>query len=236
MVQRLAILTALIACLSLGIWALPPYQLPDIEAHVVRVIDGDTIEVLLVRAPTRLIGDLQPSSIAKVRCIGIDTPETGHPNKLVQEFGREAFALNKALAEGKSVYLELDVQHWDQYGRLLAYVYLDPQGYAMVNAILVAMGFATTATYPPNVRYENVFVALERTARELGLGLWAPKETAPEPGSWAPCDCTGPDLDCSDFATQAEAQACYEYCISLGYGDVFGLDRDKDGKACESLR
>lgn len=55
------------------------------------------------------------------------------------------------------------------------------------------------------------------------------------PPASVPCDCTGPDLDCSDFATHAAAQACYEYCLSQGYGDVFRLDGDNDGIACESL-
>jgi beta-lactamase superfamily II metal-dependent hydrolase len=60
-----------------------------------------------------------------------------------------------------------------------------------------------------------------------------------EPGndreSGVPCDCSGPDLNCSDFSTHAEAQRCYDYCKSQGYGDVFRLDGDKDGSACESL-
>jgi len=51
----------------------------------------------------------------------------------------------------------------------------------------------------------------------------------------ASCDCGGPDLDCGDFASHAEAQACYESCKQRGYGDVFGLDADSDGVACESL-
>lgn len=50
-----------------------------------------------------------------------------------------------------------------------------------------------------------------------------------------PCNCAGPDLNCSDFATHAAAQACYEYCKQQGYGDVFRLDGDSDGIACESL-
>lgn len=54
-----------------------------------------------------------------------------------------------------------------------------------------------------------------------------------EPG---PCVCTEGDLyNCSDFDTQAEAQACYDHCWALGYGDVHGLDGDNDGVACESL-
>ncbi|MCD6261943.1 MAG: excalibur calcium-binding domain-containing protein [Deltaproteobacteria bacterium] len=58
---------------------------------------------------------------------------------------------------------------------------------------------------------------------------------SPSPSPSAPCNCAGPDLNCSDFATHAEAQRCYDYCKSQGYGDVFRLDADKDGIACESL-
>ena len=59
--------------------------------------------------------------------------------------------------------------------------------------------------------------------------------TSPAPPPSGPCNCSGPDLNCSDFSTQAAAQACYDYCKSLGYGDVFRLDGDSDGVACESL-
>ena len=54
-------------------------------------------------------------------------------------------------------------------------------------------------------------------------------------GEAAVCDCSGDLYDCSDFSTHAEAQACYEYCESLGRGDIHCLDRDNDGIACESL-
>jgi len=57
----------------------------------------------------------------------------------------------------------------------------------------------------------------------------------PSPPPTGPCNCSGPDLNCSDFSTHAQAQACYDYCKSQGYGDVFRLDGDSDGSACESL-
>ncbi len=50
-----------------------------------------------------------------------------------------------------------------------------------------------------------------------------------------PCNCSGPDLDCADFSSHSSAQACYDYCKQRGYGDVFQLDSDSDGIACESL-
>jgi hypothetical protein len=51
----------------------------------------------------------------------------------------------------------------------------------------------------------------------------------------APCSCTGPDLNCTDFYSQRSAQDCFNYCLGTGYGDVFDLDSDKDLQVCESL-
>ena len=52
------------------------------------------------------------------------------------------------------------------------------------------------------------------------------------PTASGPCDCKGPDLDCADFATRADAQACFDYCKKQGFGDIFLLDTGKDGYAC----
>ena len=81
-----------------------------VEATVVRVIDGDTIEV-----------EIDGTSY-RVRYIGIDTPETVHPQKPVECFGKEASEKNRELVEGKRVRLEKDVSDTDKYGRLLRYV------------------------------------------------------------------------------------------------------------------
>ena len=51
-----------------------------------------------------------------------------------------------------------------------------------------------------------------------------------------PCDCYGPDLDCDDFPTWEQAQRCYEHCLRERGFDVFRLDADGDGIACEKLR
>ena len=48
------------------------------------------------------------------------------------------------------------------------------------------------------------------------------------------CTCTGNTLNCSDFSTHAEAQACYQQCGGTT-NDIHRLDGDKDGSACESL-
>jgi micrococcal nuclease len=192
------------------------------QAQVVRVIDGDTIEVSI------------GGKNCKVRYIGINTPETKDPQKGVEWMGPEAAAKNEELVGGKVVGLEKDVSETDRYGRLLRYVWV---GDLMVNAELVRLGCAQVSTYPPDVKYTDLFLQVQREAREAGraCGL-LPMPSSPIPPSSPVCDCSGNIYNCSDFSTQAEAQACYEYCKSLGRGDIHDLDgRDNDGIVCESL-
>jgi micrococcal nuclease len=156
------------------------------EAPVTNVVDGDTIDVLIGGQELR------------VRYIGIDTPETVDPRQPVECFGREASERNRQLVEGKSVGLERDVSETDQYGRLLRYVWVDPStgsGRAvMVNAALVEEGYATATTYPPDVRYAELFGDLEARAREAGRGLWsACAAPQPSPAAGGPCDFSGSD-------------------------------------------
>jgi len=63
------------------------------------------------------------------------------------------------------------VQKRDKYGRLLAYVYLEDGTF--VDAWLVEHGFAQIMTVPPNVKYQDLFLKLQRDARGLGGGRWA---------------------------------------------------------------
>jgi micrococcal nuclease len=141
-------------------------------ATVSWVVDGDTIEVEVTEVvPGPGAGETKSGRTYHVRLLGIDTPETVHPQKPVQCFGREASAAAKALLEGQSVRMVKDVEDTDQYDRLLRYVYLGPE---MANARLVANGYASIYTYPPNVRHTHLFVDLQRTAREDERGLWAP--------------------------------------------------------------
>jgi micrococcal nuclease len=142
------------------------------QARVVRVVDGDTIVVEVSgRTDGPGAGAAPEGEDQRVRLIGIDTPESVDPRRPVECFGREASAATKALLEGKEVVLVKDVEERDAYDRLLRYVYL---GSEMANARLVANGYATAYTYPPNVRHAEMFVELERSARERELGMWAP--------------------------------------------------------------
>ena len=115
---------------------------------VTRAVDGDTLVL---------------ENNERVRLIGIDTPEMHESNKLqrdsqrtkqdvgvIQKMGRQAYAFTKELVEGKRVSLEFDVERYDKYKRLLAYVYLKDGTF--INAEIVKAGYASLMTYPPNVK------------------------------------------------------------------------------------
>jgi len=127
------------------------------EGKIVRVkwvADGDT--VLLLSGET-------------VRLIGIDAPETHHPEKPVEPFGPEAAESLRALVEGKEVFLVLDQKRQDDYGRTLGYLFL---GDLFVNAHLVKEGYARASGMKPNLTYEALFIKLEAEARRDGKGIW----------------------------------------------------------------
>lgn len=205
---------------------LPTPTLPGEAAIVTRVIDGDTIAVS--------IGGVE----YVVRYIGVDTPERNDP------CGPEAAAANAALVEGQTVWLVKDVSETDRYGRLLRYVFV---GGVFVNEQLVRDGWARSRRYPPDTAFADRFDRLAAEAQAAGLGCWptgafgggAPAPTQPSGAGTAPpaavCECSANLYNCSDFSTHQQAQACYEYCLSLGAGDVHSLDGDADGIACERL-
>lgn len=106
----------------------------------------------------------------KVRLIGVDTPETVHPRKPVEYYGREASNYVKKVLRNQRVRFEFDVTKTDRYGRVLAYVFLEDGTF--LNEELVKNGYAQVMTVPPNVKYSEHFLELERKARRNDLGLW----------------------------------------------------------------
>jgi len=129
------------------------------KAFVEKVIDGDTIV-------------LKGGKL--VRYIGIDTPEIRRKEKdkwvyLPQPFALEAKELNQNLVEKKWVRLEYDVEKKDKYGRFLCYVFVDD---TFVNAKLIEEGLAFLYTAPPNVKYVDKFIKLQKEAREKERGIW----------------------------------------------------------------
>ncbi len=126
---------------------------------VIRVVDGDTIIVNIDGVDER------------VRLIGVDTPESVHPDAARNvEYGEIASDFTREHLEGENVSLEYDVQERDRYGRILAYVYLEGE---MFNKILLGKGHAKVATYPPNVKYVDDFTAIQKQAQKDMKGVWA---------------------------------------------------------------
>lgn len=142
-------------------------------AEVIKVVDGDTIDVNIGGEKHR------------VRFVLADTPETKHPRKPVEYYGKEASEFTKNQLEGKTVYLEQDVSDTDRYNRLLRYIWLEvPDGDDIekdlmekcFNAQLLLQGYANLATFPPDVKYVDYFKNFEAYARDNKIGLWGKEE------------------------------------------------------------
>tara|TARA_Y100000294_G_C8456964_1_gene296973 strand:- start:50 stop:688 length:639 start_codon:yes stop_codon:yes gene_type:complete len=174
---------------------------------VIKIIDGDTIVI---------------EGGEVVRYIGIDTPEIGQEGG--DCFAQEAWDINRELVEGKEVKLIKDVSERDKYGRLLRYVWIDG---IFVNQYLVRNGYASAATFPPDVKYADDFAEFQKQARQENLGLW---DSCQING----IVCSVNVYDCSDFETNQLAQDLYQKCGGVN-NDIHKLDSDGDGLACESL-
>ena len=118
------------------------------RARVVRVIDGDTVQL---------------RGVGRVRLIGVDTPERGTC------FEDAATRFTQARLGGRRVRYELGDEEEDRYGRTLAYLHSRGR---MHNLALVERGFAETLTIPPNDRFAKRFRRAERRARRGGVGRW----------------------------------------------------------------
>ncbi|MFA5089933.1 MAG: thermonuclease family protein [Candidatus Omnitrophota bacterium] len=138
------------------------------DVLVAKAIDGDTLEL---------------ANGERVRLIGVDTPEMHESRKLyrdsrrsgndittIQKLGRRAYDFTRKLVEGKRVSLEFDVEKYDRYNRILAYVYLKDGTF--INAEIIKAGYASLMTIPPNVKYADLFSKLYRQARDNRRGLW----------------------------------------------------------------
>jgi len=137
-----------------------PLPRSGVRYRVKRVVDGDTFWI-----------DDGTQNGRKVRLIGVDTPEPRDVSKKKKHpMGKEVSAYVSRLLSSRSVRLELDVKKTDQYGRVLAYVFLEDGTH--LNAHLLEKGYAWLMTVPPNVRYADSFYALQQRARRAGLGVW----------------------------------------------------------------
>ncbi|NJK82094.1 MAG: nuclease [Chloroflexaceae bacterium] len=217
-------------------------------AQVVEVIDGDTLKVLL------------DGQEATIRLIGIDTPESVHPQQPVECFGREASARARELAADQPVQLEIDPTQdsVDRYGRLLRYVYLPND--TLLNWELVYQGYGFEYTYEVPYVYQAEFRQAEQDARQQQRGLWAPDACngerkpadapAPEPPTAPPVVEEAPPAPLAGNCSPAYANVCIpplppdlncpeirqQYGCNIqvvSWPDPHDIDRDEDGIACE---
>ncbi|MDF2866061.1 MAG: hypothetical protein K0R72_879 [Clostridia bacterium] len=136
-----------------------------LKAYVSRIVDGDTIEVLI------------DSKKYKVRLIGIDCPE--YTSK-VEFYGKESTQYTKSILLNKNIFLEKDVSKTDTFGRLLCYVWLETPveiskeeiESKMFNGLLLKNGYANVFTYPPDIKYSKIFKELASEAIKNNTGLW----------------------------------------------------------------
>jgi len=135
---------------------------PTATARVVRVVDGDTVQV-------EIAGERQT-----VRYIGIDAPEVARGGVPAEPLSREATAANADLVAGRTVVLERDVSDVDRFDRLLRYVWVSNDGgWQFVNEELVRLGLADARRYQPDTARQDELDAAESAARSAARGLWA---------------------------------------------------------------
>lgn len=141
--------------------------------RVIRVVDGDTVMV-----------DINGGE--SVRVIGIDTPETVHPDEPVECGGPEASAAAKELLSGKRVAVVFDESQGrrDKYDRLLAY--LDIPDVGDFGKAMLRAGHAEEYTYDTAYDRRPAYLAAERNARNAGKANWASCAQTPEPAPYTP--------------------------------------------------
>lgn len=199
---------------------------------VTRVFDAETIEVAV------------GNTALKVRYLGLDAPGVAP----MEWQGTLAIQANERLVNGKTVILVRDVSDLDAEGLALRYVFVDN---VFVNYELVRQGFARALSMPPDTTCDNTFVIAQNEAQAAQIGVWVPtplptftSTTTALPATLTPtitntlqpvCNCADPrNSRCSTYFTQAQAQACYNYCIAAGFGPILE-DQNRNGKVCEGL-
>lgn len=150
LVATIVALVALIAVLLfyfVGLNSIPFLEEERQEFFVSNVIDGDTLEL---------------SNGYKVRLAGINAPETNFP------YAEESTEKLKELVEGEEIFLEYN--EFDQYGRIIGYVFLEEDATKTVNEILLEEGLAHF--YNPSNAFLGAFEIAEDVGKQEAKGIW----------------------------------------------------------------
>jgi micrococcal nuclease len=198
------------------------------RGDVVRVVDGDTIDVVL-----------DSGKRERVRLIGIDAPERGAC------YAAKAASRARELALDERVVLKGDPTQdtRDRYGRLLAYVWIP--GGKDLGYQLIAGGFAEVYVFERPFQRLGAYQKAERVAGGGPLGIWgscvaASPSSAPSPAVSPPPPAGGGNCD-SNYSGYCVPDVSYDLdCADIGYNtvrvvgtDVHRFDGDGDGFGCE---
>ena len=208
-----------------------------IPVSLYRVVDGDTVNVID-----------ESGSELKLRLLLIDTPETVHPNKPVEPYGREASAkLTELLNAADQLYIEYDSgDKTDHYDRHLVYLYADDMS---VHEVLLKEGLARVGYIYEQQRYLSEFRAAEQYAKDRGLGIWSipgyvneggegfnseePEPETQEPETNEPAT-SEPQHTTENFQNCTELKEVYPDGVASDHAAYQSkMDRDKDNWACE---
>lgn len=140
-----------------AVWSSAQDKIPVV---VTKISDGDTFWA----------SDRAGQSI-KFRPIGFNCPEESNFGKPAEPFNEEATAYTTSMIMGDTVMVEYDVQQSDQWGRHLVYVYLHDG--RLFNEEILKAGWAEVATYPPNIKYVDLFIKAQSEGRNNKNGMWA---------------------------------------------------------------
>jgi micrococcal nuclease len=213
----------------------PATETPSIQTttlyNVVKVVDGDTIDVSINGETKRL------------RLIGINTPETVDPRTAVQCFGKEASDKAKELLTGKKVSLEADSTQGelDKYSRLLRYVFLEDG--TNFNLYMIKEGYAYEYTYNTPYKYQVEFKAAQVYAKTNNKGLWSPSTCNGELKAATQIQTTTTSQSsttsttfgaCGTKTICSQMTSCEEAKYFLNTCGVTRLDGDSDGVPCQT--
>lgn len=132
-----------------------------VKVELVKCVDGDT-------AWFKVNGKKE-----KVRFLGINTPESVHPNGIIEEYGKEASDYTCNMLSGANdIYIEYDVnsETHDKYDRLLAYVFVDNNN---LGELLLSKGYAEVKYIYGDYKYINDYCLTQKGAIDNKLGIWS---------------------------------------------------------------
>ena len=128
------------------------------EISLKKCIDGDTVDLVI------------DGDVKKVRFLAVDTPETKHPTKGVEPFGKEASKYTcDSLKNASSIKLEYEDDKFDKYDRLLAWVFVDDN---LLQSKLIENGLAKVAYLYGDYKYTGELKKIEAKAKKDRVGLW----------------------------------------------------------------